>query len=207
MKGQRNQVSKIKPEPSEEKRKRKATAAMEPDTNGQPSPSKRQRTARAADEPPKPASSETMAHPKTAEAKKSIKSAQRYGKKGKASSPPQNPTTGVNFDELPGSTDPTISPPPKRGKSATKDVTFIDESRKTRASAMQRKNKKIDTPTTIIDKPEKKALKARPKRGLTTNKPQEKQAVSAIDNPKKALPLKETKAKRVSRFLSYISVS
>lgn len=202
-KDQRNQVSKVKSEPAKENRKRKAATepmVVESDTNARPSPSKRQRTVEAPNELP-----EMVRQPKIAQAEKSTKASRRYGKKGKASSPAPNLAISIDFDELPGSTAPKrpISPlPPKRGKNVANVPTVIEDSRKTRASAVQRKDKKADIPMVTAVKPEKKPLKTRPKRGLKVNKPQEEIIASVVERPKprKALPLKETQTVQVSEI-------
>ena len=188
MKDQHNQISQAQPDHSKEGRKRKAAVAVEPDPSTQASSLKRHRGAGALDKPLMPASV-TMTHLKTIEVEKSTKSVRRYGKKRKASSPPPNLPTGVNFDELPGS---GISEahPPKQGKNAAIDATVINESRKTRASVTQHKNKRVDTPMTPIEKTKKRPLKARSQRALKTNKAQEAHAASVTEKSKEALPLK-----------------
>lgn len=192
MKGQRNRIPQVQSEHSNEDRKREAVT-VEP--NIQASPLKRRRSAGALDKPLIPATSETVTHPRTIEAEKSTKSARRYGKKRKASSPPPNLATGVNFDELPMSEAPLL---PKRVGDAAKDATIIDESRKTRTSVTQRKNKKVETPMIPIENPKKRPLKPRPQRAPKTRKPKETHAASVVEGSKKVLPQKAVKTKRVS---------
>lgn len=105
---------------------------------------------------------------------KNRRSTNRYGKKGRTSSPAPSALLAIDYDELPDQTIPSKSeaPPPIQKRRLAKEpvkkaTTALTSTSKTRASAMRRKDEKLTVPAVKADK---KEPKARPKPALKADK-------------------------------------
>lgn len=95
----------------------------------------------------------------------------RYGKKGRISSPAPSATPAIDYDELPDLVIPSkVETPPPNGKrrpakEPVRKATAVQvDTGRTRASGMRRKVEKVErpiVPTVMVDKPEPKARRKR----------------------------------------------
>jgi hypothetical protein len=192
MKTRRNEVSQVGPPPVKvtHKRKKGAESRKPDDAEDESRPVKRRRggiqprevVSRSAS----PENSDTI-QTKTAT---TARTAKRYGKKGRTSSPAPVAVTGIDYDELPGLTVPNksekSSPVQQRRpakEAARKASTITTGMGKTRASAMRRKDEKLETLAVVKVKTEKKSTKTRAKRALNVDDDIKIASVKTLDPP------------------------
>jgi hypothetical protein len=194
------------------KRKKETEAANFDDSGVENRPVKRQRgrlqapgvVSRSASPEKKGASNMTQT-----KAARFTLTAKRYGKKGRMSSPEPSVVTGIDFDELPGSTaldKPEVSSPVQNIRltgEAVRDTSALPTGMgKTRALAMRRKDKKVGLPLTAGKKGTKhqSTQASDTDNVIITNK-------EAIDPPKNKRVTRSNLKKSNSEVMSYFLLS
>jgi hypothetical protein len=139
-------------------------------------------------------------------------SAKRYGKKGRTSSPAPSAVTAIDYDELPGLTlldnskKPSLVLQRRPGKATARKANTVSTSiGKTRASAMRRKDEKLDKPAPIKIKAEKKVPETRAQR-VSNADSLKITAIKAVDAPENKR-LTRSKLKSDSKKVGLLYVS